>query len=72
MYRQVQPAEAVDVERDGCWFPGTLEAWRKREGRWQGYVFYTVGVGMRHVEWADAGRVRPIGTHASQTSISAG
>jgi hypothetical protein len=58
MYRQVQPAKAVDVERDGRWFPGTLEAWRKREGRWQGYVFYTVGVGMRHVEWADAGRVR--------------
>ena len=60
MYRQVQPAKAVDVERGGRWFPGSLQAWRRREGRWEGYVFYTVGVGMRRVEWADAERVRRI------------
>jgi hypothetical protein len=63
MYRQIRPAKAVDAERGGRWFPGALDAWRKHDGRWQGYVFYTVGVGMRHVEWAHAERLRPSTRH---------
>ena len=37
-----------------------LEAWRRDDVGWLGYVRYTVGVGMRHLEWVDAGRLQPM------------
>ena len=54
----VCPAKLVEVLTDGVWHPGTLEAWRPQNGRWRGYVRWTVGVGMRHLGWVDQDRVR--------------
>ena len=38
----------IEVEvlaNEGRWWPGTLEHWRRRGDRWQGWVWYTTGVG---------------------------
>src|SRR5215213_2105616 len=45
----VRPPKLVEVLADGVWHPGELEAWRAQDGRWRGYVRWTVGVGMRHM-----------------------
>jgi hypothetical protein len=39
-----------------------LERWRRCERRgWIGYVWWREGVGLQHVEWIKAERLRPIG-----------
>jgi hypothetical protein len=45
---------------DGVWHDGTLEAWRRSDGRWRGYVRWSVGVGMRHLGWVDQEQLRPV------------
>ena len=49
----------VDVQRDGRWHPGTLEAWRRDVDGWRAFVRYSVATGMQHLEWVTADRVRP-------------
>lgn len=44
---------------DGTWWPGSVEAWRHKDGRWQVYVRLTVG--LTQSGWVDAGDVRPSG-----------
>src|SRR4051794_6906448 len=45
---------------DGRWYPGTLERWRHDPDRgWIGYVWWSEGAGLRHVEWIPADRLRP-------------
>jgi hypothetical protein len=55
----VAPAKPVQVLVDDVWHDGTLEAWRTQDGRWRGYVRWTVGVGMRRLGWVDQDRLRP-------------
>ena len=55
----VAPAKPVQVLVDDVWHDGTLEARRSQDGRWRGYVRWTVGVGMRHLGWVDQDRLRP-------------
>lgn len=43
---------------DGLWVPGWLEAYRKVEGVWSGFVRYTLGVGKTHIGWFEEGRIR--------------
>jgi hypothetical protein len=51
----------VDVYHDARWWPGYVEAWRSKEGRWQVYVRFGVGGGVSHNTWVDADDVRPAG-----------
>ena len=56
----MDPPKAVLVRRDGLWHAGSLEAWRRDEVGWLGYVRYSVAVGMTHLEWVDVGRVQGV------------
>ena len=60
MYSTYPPLDAPEVEvlRDGTWWPGFLEHWRKDGDRWTGDVRYTVGVGQTYVAWVDQNRIR--------------
>jgi hypothetical protein len=59
-YLDVRPGKLVQVLVDGTWHDGTLEAWRRTDGRWRGYVRWSVGVGMRHLGWVDQEQLRPV------------
>ncbi len=37
----------------------SLEAWRRDAGAWLAFVRYSVGVGLQHLDWVEAGRVGP-------------
>jgi len=52
------PPKPVQVRRDGTWYPGWLEAWRRDGGDWRAYVRYTAGVGLQHLTWVGASDVR--------------
>jgi hypothetical protein len=41
------------------WYPGFLEGWRRYDDGWMASVTYRVAVGMHHVDWVGAERVRP-------------
>ncbi|MDX6320039.1 MAG: hypothetical protein QOD35_3439 [Nocardioidaceae bacterium] len=57
--RLLDPPKPVVVRRDGQWHDGELQAWRRDNDGWLGYVRYAVSPGLRHLEWVDAERVRP-------------
>jgi len=44
---------------DGTWYDAELQAYRKRDGRWEGWVRWSVGTGRQHIDWMDQDRVRP-------------
>src|SRR5215212_8142328 len=49
------------VRRDPCrrrLAPGELDASHTPDGRWCGSVWWTVSVGMRHLDWLDQNRLR--------------
>lgn len=52
-----QPVQVL--HSDGRWYPGTLERWQRNADGWRGYVWWSEGVGLRHVEWIPADRLRP-------------
>ena len=53
---------AVEVQVDNQWHPGTLEQWQQApDGTWRGYVWWSTGIGQRHVGWQSADRIRPAG-----------
>ena len=58
--RPVVPPKPVQVERDGAWCLGQLEAWRRDDDGWRAYVRYTAGVGLRHLEWVATESVKPV------------
>lgn len=52
-------ARPVEVQMDdGIWVPGSLEAYRKVEGVWSGFVRYTLAAGATQSGWFEEGRVR--------------
>ena len=52
---------AVEVLIDDTWHPGTLERWQQNpDGSWRGYVWWSTGIGKRHVGWQPADHIRPI------------
>ena len=55
--RTVRPPRLVEVSADSTRNPGFPEAWR-RDG-WPSSVRYSVAVGIQHVDWMDAGQVKP-------------
>lgn len=60
-YVQLDGNEARHVEvqlDDGIWVPGFLEASRKVEGVWSGYVRYSLTAGETHLGWFEEGRIR--------------
>lgn len=48
----------VEVEAGGQWYPGRLDRWKRDHRGWVGYVWWTAGVGLQHVEWIPADRLR--------------
>ncbi len=56
--REIHPPKLAQVERDATWHPGYLEAWRHDCDGWRAYVRHSVGVGLQHLEWVNAERVR--------------
>ena len=46
---------------DGLWVDGTLEAERKVEGVWQGWVRYSTAVAATYVGWFEEPRIRSSG-----------
>lgn len=48
----------VEVLVDDTWWSGTLEHWRQRDGRWEGWVRYSTGVGENRLGWYDQKLVR--------------
>jgi hypothetical protein len=50
----------VEVERDGVWYRGLLEGWRRYDDGWMSYVRYDVAVGTQHLAWVEAERVRSV------------
>jgi hypothetical protein len=59
-YVEEHPGKLVQVLIDDVWHDGTLEAWRRTDGRWRGYVRWNVGVGMRHLGWVGQEQLRPV------------
>jgi hypothetical protein len=57
---EVSPPKLVEVLSGGVWHDGILEAWRRTDGRWGGYVRWNVGVGMRYLSWVDQDQLRPL------------
>jgi hypothetical protein len=50
----------VQVLVDGEWLDGWLEAVRRDDdGRWWGWVRWSVGVGLLHVGWFGEGAIGP-------------
>lgn len=52
---------AVEVLHDGSWYGGRLDRWKRDDRGWVGYVWWSEGPGLTHVEWVDAERLRPAG-----------
>jgi hypothetical protein len=59
-YVEERPAKLVQVLIDEIWHDGTLEAWRRTDGRSRGYVRWHVGVGIRHPGWVYQEQLRPV------------
>jgi hypothetical protein len=54
----------VQVLVDGTWWPGALEHRRRRDGRWEGWVRYTTGLGETRLGWFDCQQLRPVDVSA--------
>lgn len=50
----------VEVHVDDTWWPGTLEHWRQRDDRWEGWVRYSTGIGQTRIGWYGRMDIRPI------------
>ena len=48
----------VEVNVDDVWWPGHVEHWRQRSGRWEAWVRYSTGVGETRIGWFDSDFVR--------------
>lgn len=59
MLMAVHPPRLVSVRDRKGWHIGYLEAWRRGEDGWRGYVRYSVGVGQQHLGWVPAPSLRP-------------
>jgi hypothetical protein len=54
-----EAARPIEVLHDGSWYPGMLDRWKHDERGWVGHVWWSEGVGLTHVEWIAAARLRP-------------
>ena len=59
-YRRVKPSIAVDVEHEGRWYPGVLDAWYRRDDGWHGHVAVTLDVGTTYLWTVPADRLRKV------------
>lgn len=50
----------VQVEQGGTWWPGELECYRERDGRWEGRVRWAVGPGQLYLDWLGEDRIRKV------------
>lgn len=51
----------VEVHVDDTWWPGTLEHWRQTaDGRWDGWVRYSTGIGQTRIGWYNQEQIRPV------------
>ncbi len=60
-YHQLDGHDARPIEvqlDDGIWAPGFLEAYRKVEGVWSGFVRYSLAADQTHLGWFEEGRIR--------------
>ena len=48
----------VEVEWNGSWYPGELEAYRRVDGVWFGWVRFTTGLAETRLGWFPEGRIR--------------
>ena len=48
----------VEVHVDEAWWPGQLEHWRQKGGRWEAWVRYSTGLAETRIGWFDADAVR--------------
>ena len=49
----------VEVQmHDGNWVPGYLQATRRRDGTWRGFVCYRVRTSAMHYRWFEEEQVR--------------
>jgi hypothetical protein len=68
--RVANPTKLVLVERDGHWHLGELRAWRRADdGGWLANVIYSVAVGIRHIDWVEAERVRQMASINSPDNL---
>ena len=57
-----QEQREVQVKyRDGRWYPGWLEAYRRDRDGWHGYVSYTKAPSATYLGWFEEGRIRGAG-----------
>ena len=54
----VVPPRLAQVLFEGEWRDAYLRAWRRVDGRWRGFVTYSVGVGMNRLGWFDEDQLR--------------
>ena len=54
----VVPPKLVHVRVDNTWHDSLLRAWCKTDGRWRGFVTYSVDVGMQTIAWFYQGSLR--------------
>lgn len=57
MHRTCDPAIPVEVDDNGGTWPGRVLGWRGDRV----YVTYNSGIGLKHLTWVPASRVRRVG-----------
>lgn len=55
----------VQVLIDGTWRIGDLEAYRRDDTGWRGFVRWSEGPGLHHHDWVGEKRLRKPETHAA-------
>lgn len=48
----------VEVEWQGAWHAGELQAYRRTAGVWSGWVRFTADVGETRIDWFPEDRIR--------------
>ena len=57
-YRLVDPVQVVEVLYQLLWRRGRLEAWRRQDGRWVGFVTFSWPDGVTQPMWFDQDDIR--------------
>jgi len=58
VYRTVESERPVLVERDGVWYAGELQGWRRKDGGWLALVQYVGADDVHYLELAKNDRIR--------------
>lgn len=62
-YVDLRPGDTrtVEVEWDGSWYKGELQAYRRVDGQWSGWVRFTTGLAETRIDWFPEDRIREAG-----------